>query len=886
VVQSLTKRGSFDSAIESVDTNILTETSLRITWLKPNEFLDFIAQSIAEKTRRKSIPGCPASIQLGEDLSFIANDFDSSRQITSLIFSYLNNLDDKSEVAQILPYLRQIFLNQNTESKQSSAAYILDNITKYRRSTICYAAETLLMAAAGSQELFRLIDQFDSCHSFKCMDSRAREFLHYRKFNAIFEDNPLPAVRKRPTTLGNQKVVAQLRSWLKDNRILILEEGKPRSNKMTKIYLKIIDCARTYLMRGLKRFITTKERSDFLENFILKLKLELHYAIRIDVNDKASATFRPWTREQLISLDNSLEQLPFACILFTPRLHQIFIGTAKQSWNSAYDNMGIRHQNGGIALSRHTIASTKQKEMAHRGVSAFKATLLHEIAHALQFGDAREITTRSSFEPSLNNYNPQMDQKLFLELTGWKIINSGSFKLAENNQIAIIDNEKYPIGQPCLFRGDIIKFLLVKESINNNGHKSRERYLIYQVGERHFNDYGSTLPYEQYAVSFVDYCLQPLRLAETSPGVYLAIDQFLRLKTLGRERQKARHTAFENLKLREAHKTNGFHRCVEYSFGPKVKLIRETVAKLRLKIGEDLSCIYQVDHTKSIASILEVGRKLLGKFGISPHFSIHLVQYLEKLTEQGELTILSYNHAEFRSLVIQKELESLKIGDLRKLFSVSHLGPKIRILHSPSSEVLAFMMLRFQEYYESPNFHGKFFSLEEFKNWYNSSKATKDFSYYSDWSGFNFPGSVTDFFTKGLMGPLSEGEKSVLTGLFGLKSPYYVIGVAEEANGSIDMYYLRHELSHACYHLYPSYRQEVQQIIANLDLKDLKAHLLKIGYARKSLEDECVAYLNDGPAAFDNFGLKLNKKIESAMQRIQSALDAQLEILSSMSVLP
>lgn len=71
---------------------------------------------------------------------------------------------------------------------------------------------------------------------------------------------------------------------------------------------------------------------------------------------------------------------------------------------------------------------------------------------------------------------------------------------------------------------------------------------------------------------------------------------------------------------------------------------------------------------------------------------------------------------------------------------------KINLLVFENQKELASTFVRFQEHYESPEFAGKTFSLEEFKEWYikNSEKGreTGEFTYYEDWSGFNIPSYV------------------------------------------------------------------------------------------------------------------------------------------------
>ena len=69
------------------------------------------------------------------------------------------------------------------------------------------------------------------------------------------------------------------------------------------------------------------------------------------------------------------------------------------------------------------------------------------------------------------------------------------------------------------------------------------------------------------------------------------------------------------------------------------------------------------------------------------------------------------------------------------------MRPRDQIIHLKfkRKKDLTQTMLRFQEHFESPKFRNKFFSLEEFKAWYITTTPNNKFTYYSDWSGFNFP---------------------------------------------------------------------------------------------------------------------------------------------------
>lgn len=77
-----------------------------------------------------------------------------------------------------------------------------------------------------------------------------------------------------------------------------------------------------------------------------------------------------------------------------------------------------------------------------------------------------------------------------------------------------------------------------------------------------------------------------------------------------------------------------------------------------------------------------------------------------------------------------------------------------------SCKELAKMFMRFQEFYESPKFHGKIFTRKEYLQWYKETKGTK---YEDDWAGFNIPGWVIDVFKHGCFDPLSKEEKQLIS---------------------------------------------------------------------------------------------------------------------------
>ncbi len=170
---------------------------------------------------------------------------------------------------------------------------------------------------------------------------------------------------------------------------------------------------------------------------------------------------------------------------------------------------------------------------------------------------------------------------------------------------------------------------------------------------------------------------------------------------------------------------------------------------------------------------------------------------------------------------------------------------RIHLLIFDTQKEVASTFLRFQEHYESPEFRGKIFSLEEFKRWYiqNSpnGKQTGKFTYYFDWNGFNIPSSVLKPFYQGRFDPLSEQERKFLERFKDELEPFYVIGVHKETKNLNS--YLRHEIAHGLFFTDEDYRNEVLKLLSQFDTEHIKEELSsKAGYHEQVLDDEVHAH--------------------------------------------
>lgn len=181
-----------------------------------------------------------------------------------------------------------------------------------------------------------------------------------------------------------------------------------------------------------------------------------------------------------------------------------------------------------------------------------------------------------------------------------------------------------------------------------------------------------------------------------------------------------------------------------------------------------------------------------------------------------------------------------------------HKLPAYPIWHVESDDKweLAMTFLRIEEFYESPNpdFQGNVFSLEAYMDWYvqEYSKDKKPygvFTYPSDWSAFNVPGSavhaVYSTFTDHSKRERWLFRELMNQGAFTEKQ-FYLIGNKQGADA-----FFEHEYRHALFALNAEYSAEVTAIIDRYEIRELRAWILA-RYAISVLKDEIQAYALTG----------------------------------------
>lgn len=183
---------------------------------------------------------------------------------------------------------------------------------------------------------------------------------------------------------------------------------------------------------------------------------------------------------------------------------------------------------------------------------------------------------------------------------------------------------------------------------------------------------------------------------------------------------------------------------------------------------------------------------------------------------------------------------------------IEKIGKKIYHLRFSKQADLSKTFLRFQEHFESPQFRGKVFKLEDFKRWYKKThkhrgKDKGKFTYYDDYCGYNIPSKILVPFRRGKFNPLNWREKWLLEQFKDVRGRFYIIGTYAERTRNVGGDTLRHEVAHAMFYCNPRYRKEVKSHLAKVDLTELKKALKKGGdYHKSVILDECHAYiLND-----------------------------------------
>ncbi len=210
------------------------------------------------------------------------------------------------------------------------------------------------------------------------------------------------------------------------------------------------------------------------------------------------------------------------------------------------------------------------------------------------------------------------------------------------------------------------------------------------------------------------------------------------------------------------------------------------------------------------------------------------------------------------------------------MFRLQEIRPQVFHLQFYSRRELGMTFLRYTEFYESKFDHirGQKFTLVEQMAAYTKDSGKDDWTYTTDWSGYNIPTSVIhEVRTLGIRD--HNHYDSLMDAVFELiqaqtlGKPSYLIGTSTSAEVST----LDHELTHALWYLNQKYRDSV--IIAMGDHLDamslLTDKLVEAGYPDKVIWDEINAYLTTGlHDSFWEVDRELLLPLQRDLQRLHS----------------
>ena len=201
-------------------------------------------------------------------------------------------------------------------------------------------------------------------------------------------------------------------------------------------------------------------------------------------------------------------------------------------------------------------------------------------------------------------------------------------------------------------------------------------------------------------------------------------------------------------------------------------------------------------------------------------------------------------------------LEEVNLKPEIDLFSsqveLYHCGDHIWAIKSPDNHTRALMFMRPQEFYESSfeEIISKQFKVSNFVDIYKQHYGKKEFTYGSDWSGFNIPSTILEDCMFNIPeDEINNWDKLMLSIINIIKEKegdhnYYLLGVDELSNRLLE-----HEFAHAMYFTLPEYKDEMSKMNDECDpnVRDMMYKCItEYGYADHVLPDELQAYMSTG----------------------------------------
>ena len=194
-------------------------------------------------------------------------------------------------------------------------------------------------------------------------------------------------------------------------------------------------------------------------------------------------------------------------------------------------------------------------------------------------------------------------------------------------------------------------------------------------------------------------------------------------------------------------------------------------------------------------------------------------------------------------------------------YEIRKIYDRIYHIHFDRQFDLCMTFLRVQEFYESPEFKDHYFTVADFMDWYS---CGGDFTYVTDWDGFNVPSPAIDEFFELI--DYYDGEWNAFDAELATihkilsdreKGDYYLIGTYSKED-EIDQMVLNHEIAHALFASNFDYRRKMERLINKLPKQKVVAKMSETldeyGYHRAMHRDELQAYFATGLDRVMKFG--------------------------------
>jgi hypothetical protein len=222
------------------------------------------------------------------------------------------------------------------------------------------------------------------------------------------------------------------------------------------------------------------------------------------------------------------------------------------------------------------------------------------------------------------------------------------------------------------------------------------------------------------------------------------------------------------------------------------------------------------------------------------------------------------------------------------------LMPHVYLLKFKTQYDLCMSFIRMQEFYESQKFKGKYFTLEEYMDYWSKKFGKGSFTYTSVWNGFNLPGKIIwNWYEKFASIDLRDKEHNLICYIEDLliseykghdaicKDHYddiYVIGVYGH-NSSLA---IQHELAHAMYYLNEEYRKNCKKLLKQLSsdiYEECEKWLLDKGYCKSVIKDELQAYFSvfqGQNTNIEDFCMKGRKEFKNNFDEFQKKMSEKI----------